>query len=499
MARAPVGSLTVSAARTRTIAAGALYAVALAWLAAILGTWQDDEYTLATTAHGAFYAWQRAIGFEEQAPLYFALEAIWRELSPSVWFARMSSVVCAVGTFAAALRIGRRIAPARDSLPFALAVACNPFAVFIAVEIRLYALGVLLSGLLWLGFDAGFATGSSRRARIAFAGYAIAAIYTQYFLGFFIVGAFVALLAGRRWRSLVPFVLTSVVIAIAIVPVVEIARGQVGTSGVVDSGAGRILERTLLHPLADFVLPFADELYLSPVRRIHEAMLGLLVVLVVAARPKPTPAFWSALGFVAAIEALYLAVAVGLRLELYPRHFLALFLPSAVAAYVVLDRIERAGATRTFRFAVLCYAVFDVGSLAVTYRAGAKIDDVIAVDRYLDAVTGPGDTVAIFPADALPAYARYYRGGAHLAPFPHAVSGVVYDVTALDVPSSAEARDALLRLRGRRIFFVESGSCRADDHTSNCGKLRDALASPAVHVVARRAFYEASVSELAPR
>jgi len=489
----------VTVARSRTVAAGILYTIALAWLAAILGTWQDDEYTLATTAHGAVYAWNRAIDFEVQAPLYFAMEALWRELAPGVWFARMSSVLCAVATFAVALRIGRRIAPTRDSLPFAIAVACNPFAVFIALEIRLYAFGVLLSGLLWLAFDAGFATGSSRRARVAFAVCALAAIYTQYFLGFLVVGAFVALLAGRRWRSIVPFVLTCVGIAIAIVPVVGIARGQVGTSGLVTIGTTKIFERTLLHPLVDFVLPFVEELYTSPARRVHEAVIVLVIILVAAARPKPTAAFWRALGFVAAIEALYLVVATGLRLELYPRHFLALFLPAAVATYVVLDLVGRAGATRTLRFAVACYAVFDVGSLAVTYRAGAKIDDVIAVDRYLDAVTGPGDTIAVFPADALPAYARYYRGAARVAPFPNAVSSVVYDVTALDIQSTAEVRDALVGLRGRRIFLVEGGSCRANDHTSNCGELRDALASPQVRVLSRRAFYEAMVFELAPR
>ena len=109
------------------VVAAIAYLSAGIWIASHFATWTDEEYTLATTAHGAAYAIRRAIDYELQAPLYFAVLAVWRLADPSVAFARLFSLLCAAAFFFALVAVGRRVAPSGNPLPFALLVATNPF------------------------------------------------------------------------------------------------------------------------------------------------------------------------------------------------------------------------------------------------------------------------------------------------------------------------------------------------------------------------------------
>jgi len=69
--------------RVAAIGAAAVFVVA-AIVAAHLGTWTDEEYTLATTSRGPLYALEQALDYELQAPVYFVVEAIWREANSSL-------------------------------------------------------------------------------------------------------------------------------------------------------------------------------------------------------------------------------------------------------------------------------------------------------------------------------------------------------------------------------------------------------------------------------
>jgi uncharacterized membrane protein len=123
---------------TRVLAVAIAY-VAIVFAARSLPTWVDDEFSLRTTARGIGVAWQQAIGFENQAPLYFALLAAWRTFDASVFFARTFSTLCALGFVALVALIARRVRPGNPSWPWVAAAAIHPFVIFAALEIRLYA------------------------------------------------------------------------------------------------------------------------------------------------------------------------------------------------------------------------------------------------------------------------------------------------------------------------------------------------------------------------
>ena len=183
-------------------------------LAGILNIWQDEAYTLETTSRGFGYAFTQAIGFEQNAPLYFVVMSVWRHAGDGIFFLRLFSVLCIAGTVLLLPGLARRYVPHVDGVLVAAVVACSPFVVWAAVELRVYALIVLMSALLLRTFfDAFMEENPGKGAAIAYAVCVAVALYTQYYLAFLVAAQGATLLfynrrailryalAGRRPRS----------------------------------------------------------------------------------------------------------------------------------------------------------------------------------------------------------------------------------------------------------------------------------------------------------
>ena len=439
---------------------GLCYGIVLCIVGFAMGTWTDEEYTLATTAHGLVYAWHRAIDYELQAPLYFAFVAAWRLINPSVWFARLFSILVAVGFYAACLRIGRRIAPQRDSLPFALLVSLNPFVVYAALEIRVYALGLLLSALVWLTFDGGFARDTRWSWRVAFVVLAASAMYVQYFIGFLVVGLVVGLVIFRGLRKSLPAIFACAAIGIAILPLLGFLRSQVGGSGTTDESMASLVWATIDRPIVEFAAPLSESWHLPYLNGIHEGIFLAIVVAIAAVRPRLDRFVIGTVVTMLVVDASYVASVYAFRLELVERHFIALFIAVACAGYAVID--ATLARNRSIGIAsVVTYTVFAAVTLYSQDGSLAKSGDVKRIDATLQASSLPGDRIAVFPADALPAYARYYRGTTPLIPFPTPVPDGRYDLGTIEVKSEADASKALGRLTSlHHVWFVMQGACR---------------------------------------
>ena len=92
------------------VAAGINLAITLP-LASLLNIWQDEAYTLETTSRGIGYAFAQAVGFEQNAPLYFVVISIWRHLGDGIFHLRLFSVACIAVTVLLTPAIARRYVP----------------------------------------------------------------------------------------------------------------------------------------------------------------------------------------------------------------------------------------------------------------------------------------------------------------------------------------------------------------------------------------------------
>ncbi len=471
---------------------GLVYAVALGVVGSLLGTWTDEEYTLATTAHGVAYAVERALHYELQAPLYFAILALWRSVDGAVWFARLFSVLCAAGTFFAFVLVGRKLAPGKDPLPFAFLVACNPFVVYAAFDIRLYALSLLLCTLLCLACEAGFAGGRDVRARAWFVGLAIAGVYVQYFVGFLLVGLGAAVVVRRG--ALRAYLGCCALVLAAVAPLAVIAAGQVGGYRAPSPPVGALLRLVLVHPWLDILFPYERAWQVLPFARpLYAVLIAGALVAFAWSRPRPSPAALGWLAAAATVEGVYLALTLVLRLELQPFYFGPLFAPLVIAAYALFCSPRRQGVPGP-RLAVLVSALLAAAMLATDYRYLAQPGDWRRVAAYLDASVGPSDVVAVFPPDGVAALERNYRGRA--TPYPRAESTVTYSVANISVQSVDQARTSLARLAAaaRHIWFV-TPPCSPQAPAYGCRFVQRALAER--RAFAARRFYDNTVYELA--
>jgi hypothetical protein len=482
----------------RILASAFMYVVALLLAARLLPTWVDEEFTLHTTARGIGTAWHQAIGFESQAPLYFVLLAVWRALDSSVFFARAFSTLCALGFIVLIAPIARRVWPGKTPWPWVVAAAIHPFVVFAALEIRLYAFALLLSALLWLTFDAGFASGSDRRARVGFVLATIAAAWTQYYLAF-VALALVAGLAANHVRRLRAAVVALVISGVGILPLIPIARVQAGTyaahPGIV-SGF-----KAALDPMFDFLLPhdfighgvFADLGY------------GLILLaagaLVFVGKPAWTPRMRAASVALMTLLALYAAAILIAHVEfVVPRHaagMLVLIFAFAIALFAAMRSPQR-GAVRA-SLAIL-YTACALATLAVTYHAGAKLGDWGRVGTYLNAHARPGDVVALFEPESEAPLRRYLHVSAPLVVLPQPLSYAIWSLSQYAFHSQAQAqrRVASLAKNRSRVWFVFDGNCETQPVTFGCAYLEAAVRAK-YRTLSTVTFYHASVRELVAR
>ena len=477
----------------RSAIVGACAVGLLLFLGAILATWTDEEYTLATTAHGVGHAYFRAIGFERQGPLYFVTLAAWRAFDTSIFFARLFSVAGIAGFLAVMATLLRRVWPSAPTLAFA-AIAFNPFVIYAGVEIRLYASALLVSALLVLFFLDGFASErGSLGARVGFVVAAVAAAYLQYYLMFALVGFGAALLVYRRGALPVYFA-CSAIVAAAMLPLVGIVRAEIGVEAPSHLATLTALRLPIVASL-NYVLPLLWAR--NPFERILYGLAVLLAIgSIVAAQPRfdrPTGTFAVASG---AVIAIFLLVGlVGHVFVIVPRQTVVLFVPLTLGMAAFLATTRRPLAVVGVGGA---YSVCAVLTLFALYGHGAKTGDWRRVGAELRQVVRGGDVVAVFDSDAALPLSRYFPGP--LVRIPRIPRSDAYTAASYVIHSDAEVEAVLgpATRKHRRLWLVRNNACTYRNPDYGCVYL-DRVIARDYRLASQQTFFESSIEELEPR
>ncbi|MGD2039345.1 MAG: glycosyltransferase family 39 protein [Anaerolineae bacterium] len=157
-------------------------------------------------------------------PLYYVLLHYWTQfLGSGVVAIRLFSVLTGLASIPCLYAVGRRLAGTTVGLLAALFLAVSPFHIYYSQEVRMYGLVTLLClaaffcALQWSG--QGWRKGH-------WAGYvlaATAALYTQYYAGFVLVGLNLVVVvqwlrSQRRWRALLSWLGAQVAVALLYLP-----------------------------------------------------------------------------------------------------------------------------------------------------------------------------------------------------------------------------------------------------------------------------------------
>jgi len=445
-------------------------------LAYALNVWQDDAYTLASTSNGPLHAIHQAIYFEQNEPFYFAFMSLWRAVSHSYFFARFFSVLCAAATVYLLPKLLRRYLPEIAPEWIVVAVAFNPFLIWAAVEIRLYALVVLLSSLLLLTFhDAFLADRPSRAATIAYGVLCIIASYTQYYLIFLMLAQAVVLVGFRRWNALKRQSITGVIAAVAFVPMLATVPGQLSNfhGSFAAPRSPLTPAKTLAEVLAQYVLPLTWALHH---RVLYAALLVAAVlgaVAVIARRGWNTGHDLTIVWMTSATFAIFALAVYAAKAHVIGRHGALLFVPIMLSSFAIVGLVRDPPRGRATTALALVMLACSFGALVQAYRPLAKVGDWARVTRYLASRERPGQPIVVFEAENVVPLAYYYRGPNPIIGIPMDVDFHTYDVARFVLRDGAQIDRRLARVPGehREIWLVTGKYCSALNIDFGCGIL----------------------------
>jgi 4-amino-4-deoxy-L-arabinose transferase-like glycosyltransferase len=479
-----------------------VFAAVTLWLSSKLNLYIDELYSLHTTSHGFGYALDQSLGFEQQPPLFFLVLTAWRTLDASDSFARLFSIGCCLATLYVVWHFGRRYFGTLPNWLTPLTFAINPFFLWVALDIRVYAMIVLLSALLvTLFFDAFGGERVSLGHAIAFTTVAIAGIYTQYFIGSMLLGFALALLLCGRWRRIVPFGVSMIVVALAFLPLL---LGSVGNELSQETSthvvaplvlAGRMLSSTL-----SFVYPHT---WIEKSKALNVLYIALVVATLVFVlrerRRRDTVAMLAVI--VASMIAFFLVVIIVVAAPLeMPRHISALYAPAMLFTLAAFAAIENAKSRKRVAFAYLgILLLFGAADDVKTYHPPiSNSGDWQRVGAFLNARVAPSEPIAVFDTEGALGVRHYYRGRAPVVPLPHEQSFTVFDRRDFAITSPHELATLFPRASvttGRAWLVYGVTACSMIEIGASCSYL-DAYIASHFHVVSSAEFNGTTVEEL---
>ena len=494
MAAAANGAHVSGRRPSLAVVATILVSIVALLLAYALNLWQDEAYTLHATAFGPRYAFHEALTFEQNAPLYFIVIALLRRFGEGVFYLRLFSVVCAVGAVALVPALTRRYVPRADAGLVTLVAGVNPFLIWAAVEMRVYAALILLGALLLLtAYDAFLSERPRAWAAFAYAIVATISLYTQYYLLFLIAGQGAAILCFRRaalWR----YALAAGGALVLFAPLALAIPGQVSNF------RGAFARPTLLESftvtasiLARYVIP----LLFAKAKLVYLALAALLVAGGIAARRSLVRDGDARIIVITIVAAVCFALGTYVAgVHVLNRHVASLYIPAILTAFAALSFVRperRAGAMAALTVAALATSLV---AIVQTYAHVAKPGDWIRVTAYLAPRDRRGEPIVVFQAENALPFAYYYRGPNAIVPLPRGVDFAHYDVSSFIVHDDATMQRVIPHTGA--LWLITAGECFSANIAFGCDVVERYVAA---HFLVRSdaSFYESRVRLLIPK
>ena len=402
-------------------------ATIMVYLSIILNLWQDEMYTLNTTSRSLFKVIGQAMHFESQAPLYFFLLRMWRYINYSVWFSRFFSVISILSCFFILPKLSNQWLGKGYSEWILPLCVFNPFLIWAGVEIRVYALALLMSCLLLLSFHHGFLTSQNskhfnRRLNIVLFGLiSILSIYIQYFLGFYLVAFFIILLIEKQWKSISIYTAVMIFVGFSIIPLLMQVQVQVENHTkiniieIINSDIFRILKEMVIR-----IENYIFSLYAFPrfLRYLVRIVFGVLIIIVIFIDKSVPQKHRDSktqtnrlLIIIGTLLSFWFLVRIITRPDLMMmRHTYFIFFP------IILFFIDfcRRLLWRTNKFfvsiVVLIVISLSIFGLIAVYKYPAKEGDARRAVLYIQKNEVKGEPILVFPR-TLFLEAEYYYGG----------------------------------------------------------------------------------------
>jgi hypothetical protein len=177
-----------------------IYGVLLIYTADKINIAEDEIYTLNTSSYNFLKIIHQSYYFEYQPPFYFLVLSWWRTISTGIFFTKLFSIFCTGISAYFLYKTVVQLSSKKISKWMVVIFLLNPFTVWAALEIRLYAFLMMLS-ISATHYFFRFYFEKNKKTLLVFAIICLFGIYTQYFFSFLIIAFGVIVMISKDRQS----------------------------------------------------------------------------------------------------------------------------------------------------------------------------------------------------------------------------------------------------------------------------------------------------------
>ena len=421
-----------------------------------LNVWIDEAYSLHTTSGSFSYMISQSLNFENQPPVYFILLWLWRLFDHSYLFARLFSILCISFSITGAYFAAKRYLPNIQPYLITIVVAFNPFSIWAATEIRLYALIILESVLILIVFhDAYILENKSGIKRIIYIILAVVGIYTQYYLGFLLFANAVLLVYFRKWRSLRNYIVDMVIPVLSLFAFVPLVLSQLNThSKYAEYESGnKIIEgiRFSVLKVYKYILPYNEYSFTRLLR--WGIRIFLLLFLLIPFYKKRTRLTWllkrnqKSLLIPVIIILCFFSLVYFVMGEFFiqDKHTAILFIPALILFYSLISLIPLKKYIVTW---TLILILANIAAIAKDYSTLSKHYDTQKAAEYIQEYEKKSQPIIIYRNEVALPFNIHYNGINKIFPIPFGIDfGESYSVAKWALKDSEDVINAFNKIK----------------------------------------------------
>ncbi len=436
------------------------YFAGLLWLASYINIWEDESYSLNTTAsaHSLASVINLSYNFEGQPPAYFVLLSIWRQINQSIFFARLLSILFVVLSSVYVYRIGKLISNGSSLKWVLILFLFNPFIVWAAMEIRLYSMAIFLSTVLVYNFLLFFIE-NKKKYIFYFLIISLIGLYTQYFFLFQIGGLALGLWVYKGWRQFLNFCLYLLPLALLFIPNLFFISSQMN---MIESKkeAYTFLQRItgVLQTPQNFYLSLQAVPFNFVVRTAIKTVFFLLLIIAYIkyyhrATVNDTVHFKRInllILCIASIFIMYVILITGFGIIYQPRYMAVTY--SMFILLLFLFDVFSFKARLLTGSILLAYYLFTIYYI---YKKPIKYYDFKTTAKYITQVAKKEEPLVFFSKSLYPPFSYYYKGGNVIYPLPalHYTKNY-YEENILDTMQLKQVLQQIKTNTGTFLFII---------------------------------------------
>lgn len=448
-----------------------LYAGTLIYLSYAINIWVDEAYTLNTTSRGFFDVIHQSYNFEAQLPLYFVLLSLWRDICADVFFARLFSLIFVALAAWIFSRLVQLLSGNKNSQWMVVVFLMNPFTIWAALEIRLYAFLLFLS-ITTVYFFIRFFYENKTKYLYYFLCTSLLGLFTQYFFAGLIASMALAILLFKGLKAGLKFCLSLLPVVLLFLPNLLMLPEQLKISESKQAGYhfsekfmavfinsplnlmlgtdlmpfGRILKMILvfIFILAVFIAYYLWYKNAGRLRQIHFRRLNLSV-------------------FIVAVLILLISLIFSIaRLDFHDR-----YLTTGFAMLLIIFSVFYTYPRSLQRLAFGSLSLLFAFLVFLNYRHPVKEYDYPSISKYISDIEFKNEPILFYHATLSLPFSYYYKGQNPLIPLPHEVH---FDATYMDnVQDTFQLKESLNKINttSRSYLLVSDYAQRSINKNEN--------------------------------